>query len=301
MGNKPKGIPGRDYSGVDPDTGKYKIVRGNHVGEKAERAKRGQPSSKTQRRYDSDKHVSYWVDEDGNRHEGINPNAPKTPEDRKRKNMKICGAKRSGRSQSGPGICCQPAGWGTDHQGYGTCRHHGGLLPSHTKKAQREIAQDMVKTYGLPKDIDPQTALIEEVQRTAGHVDYLNNLIQEIEDDKGLTQRTETGVMPSVWIEMYQRERTHLVQVSAAAIRAGIAERQVRIAEEQGKLFAMVIKAIISDENLGLTNAQLAAAPKVVRKHLSALPLELEEGKKEPDIIDAIVIEDHVDEKAKVY
>lgn len=206
----------------------------------------------------------------------INPKAPKTPEDRVHKNRPICGAPRSGNSASGPGICCQAAGWGTNHVGVGLCAFHGGNTPSHVKKHDRERAAEQVAMFGLPRDIDPQTALLEEVQRTAGHIDWLKDLIQALEDPKALTQFTDAGIQPSVWIEMYQKERAHLVTVSSAAIKCGVAERQVRIAEEQGRLLAMVLQAFIRDPELQLTPRQLAFAPKIIRKHILTAPVDFE-------------------------
>jgi hypothetical protein len=56
---------------------------------------------------------------------------------------------------------------------------------------------------------------------------------------------------------------------SKMALDAGVAERQVRVAEAQGELLASVIKAILGD--LGLSKDQQAVAPGIVRRHLIAL------------------------------
>src|SRR5262245_31354772 len=62
---------------------------------------------------------------------------PTTPENRARKNP-ICGSKRSGKSSSGPGICCMPAGWGTEHLGEGYCKLHGGTNPNNNAKLLKD-------------------------------------------------------------------------------------------------------------------------------------------------------------------
>lgn len=209
----------------------------------------------------------------------INPNAP-TPETRTKKNAPICGANRTGKSQSGPGICCQTAGWGTAHPGYGHCRAHGGNLPGPSMAAEKEmraaIAAKALNTYGLPKDVDPQTALLQEVQRTAGHVDWLEDLVHNLESQDALKQYTEAGIAPAVWISMLVDERKHLVNAASAAIKCGVAERQVRIAEEQGRLLAMVLQAFMRDSELGLSPQQMVIAPKLIRKHLQQAPMALE-------------------------
>jgi hypothetical protein len=74
---------------------------------------------------------------------------------------------------------------------------------------------------------------------------------------------------PSVWVELYQEERRMLARVCKMALDAGVNERAVRVAEQQGELLAGVIKAILED--LELTKEQRQSAPGVVRRHLTAL------------------------------
>ena len=72
-----------------------------------------------------------------------------------------------------------------------------------------------------------------------------------------------------------------MVASSKAALAAGVAERTVKVAEEQGRLFAMVITRIFADSRLAITNAQKAIMPAVVRDHMMALDagdLEVEEA-----------------------
>ncbi|GAB2331733.1 hypothetical protein [Streptomyces variabilis] len=164
-----------------------------------------------------------------------------------------CGAKK----RKGGGACGQTAGWGTDHPGTGPCKLHGGTTRAHVTAARTVIAQRAVATYGLPRDIDPAAALLEEVHRTAGHVAWLARKVAELRDDDltwGITQETEKAATafpgtdtkatarPSIWLELYHRERRHLVQVSKAALDAGISERLVRLAEQQGVMLAEVIR-----------------------------------------------------------
>jgi hypothetical protein len=60
-----------------------------------------------------------------------------------------------------------------------------------------------------------------------------------------------------------------LARVCKMALDAGVAERQVRVAEAQGELLASVIKAILT--GLGLDKDQQDKAPAIVRRHLLAL------------------------------
>lgn len=182
--------------------------------------------------------------------------------------------------------CRQPALAGVD-----ACRLHcGGIARAREKgkaNLERKAAEQAVATYGLPRDIDPHTALLEEICRTAGHVDWLGRVVAELQQDDLVwgQHSTEYGIGPegpidktthqagiNVWVDLYQRERKHLVDVCKTAIACGIAERQVRIAEEQGRLIADILRAIIADPELALEPARQEVARRVAARHLRALP-----------------------------
>lgn len=166
--------------------------------------------------------------------------------------------------------CGQPAGLGTDHLGFGHCRFHGGTSKAHRVNAQHAMAAEAVANLGLDVKIDPLRALLEELWRTAGAVAWLRDRIREFPDD--LTYLTENGMKPRAFLDVYHREREHLAKVAKMCLDAGVAERQVKLAEEQGALVALAIKAILADLNLSEEQAELA--PGIVRRHLSAIPTE---------------------------
>ena len=167
---------------------------------------------------------------------------------------KLCGANKT----NGGGTCKQPAGWDTDHTGHGRCKWHGGCTPSHVNAAKREALQEAVETYGLPREIDPLDAVIEEVHRCAGHVYWLGLKIRG----------TEAELVEEPWLlQNYRTERRLLVEVCRAAIAAGYAEREVRIAEQEAALFATALRGIVED--LGVADhPQLG---KIVRRHLTLI------------------------------
>jgi hypothetical protein len=146
------------------------------------------------------------------------------------------------------------------------------------------MARRAVATYGLPREVDPGTALLEEVHRTAGHVAWLHEKVQEVDEadlvwgvveevDKGSGEFTGTdttsAAKPNVWLTLYQAERKHLTDVCKAALAAGIAERQVRLAEQQGALIVGLLQRIFDD--LDLTAEQRALIPTVVPRHLRSV------------------------------
>ncbi|GHE33317.1 hypothetical protein GCM10017673_40320 [Streptosporangium violaceochromogenes] len=185
-----------------------------------------------------------------------------------------CGGRK--RDDSGD-TCTQPAGWGTDHPGIGRCKLHGGSTPNHVTAARLEQARRDVATYGLPREIDPAAALLEEVHRTAGHVAWLAAKVAELDEGAlvwGVTEEvdkaageypgvdTTRAAKPSPWLELYQKERRHLVDVSSAAIRAGVDAALVRVTERQGALLAGAVARIL--DGLGLSPEQWARVPEVV-------------------------------------
>lgn len=165
------------------------------------------------------------------------------------------------------------------------CPTHGGRAPQVKAAATARLAAAAaardVTTYGARRDIDPAAALLELVSASAGHVTWLAARVAET-DAKALTvgvaeQRIgptgeKTVVIrsqPNVWLTLYNSERRFLAEVAAAALRAGVEERAVRLAERQGRLLCEVIAAVIAD--LDLTEAQRDRASEAVPRHLRAV------------------------------
>lgn len=141
-------------------------------------------------------------------------------------------------------------------------------------------------TYGLPREIDPADALLEEVYRTAGHVAWLEHQVRALSPEElvwGVSEEAEKKATefegtdttrkatPNVWVVLYREERKHLVDVCATAIKVGIEERRVRLAESQGALIAGVIRAVLEDPELGLDRHQREVGRGVASRHLRVL------------------------------
>jgi hypothetical protein len=119
-------------------------------------------------------------------------------------------------------------------------------------------------TYGTPVEVEPLDALLGELWRTAGHVQWLSELIAELDHEgtgqarvsgedysssgrSGLKQYTTdkglTWEKPAVWLELYQSERTHLARVAKDCLTVGIEERRVKLAESQGRMIAGMMRS----------------------------------------------------------
>jgi hypothetical protein len=95
------------------------------------------------------------------------------------------------------------------------------------------------------------------------------------EAEKGATEFAGTDTTrkaaPNVWLQLYREERKHLVDVCAIAIKIGIEERRVRLAERQGALMADVIRRLLEDPELGLDRRQQEVGRSIASRHLRVL------------------------------
>lgn len=177
-------------------------------------------------------------------------------------------------------------------KGEKACRQCGGNTPRSRaagERARRDAAAARaVANLTRLRDVDPVTALLEEVQRAAGAVAYIEGRIHELDPDGlvwGRTQSrsgyTATGSIDvttegpglNEWIRWWHIERDKLVKASAAAIAADVDTRIVQLAELQGAMLADVIAGVLDD--LHLTDEQLERVPTVVPRRLRLVSVEL--------------------------
>lgn len=160
-------------------------------------------------------------------------------------------------------------------KGATVCRNHGGASPQVRAAAARRIAereaQRALETYGVPIVTNPEDALLDEVHRTAGHVAWLGAVVAELEQQQLQQSSFLSGISePSVWLRIYQDERKHLVNVAAAALKAGVEERRVQVVESQAAQLVQVIRALLGDARLGIT-ASLEVQQQVIREAIAGV------------------------------
>lgn len=148
--------------------------------------------------------------------------------------------------------------------GSDVCRKHGGSTPQARKAAKARVAEvkarEAVVLFGLPRDVSPTEALLEEVRWSAGHVAWLREQIAQITDVTGEGR---------AFLDLYADERDRLVRIAKTTLDAGVEERRVQLAESQGALVATAIRRILG--RLGLSPAQEALVGEVVPQELRAL------------------------------
>lgn len=173
----------------------------------------------------------------------------------------LCGAKK----RDG-GICRLVAGHATTHPGIGRCRWHGGNLPTH----QLNAAKTEAVFLGAPKDINPVEALMWCIKITAGEVEWFNQQLETHSPDGPFFEETEhQGKQMHILARGRADALNRLHTYSASAIKLGIAERAVRMAELYGTSISKLLRGVLED--LQLTPAQRDRAPQIIAKHLILL------------------------------
>jgi hypothetical protein len=189
-------------------------------------------------------------------------------------------------------VCHMRAGASTTHKGIGHCSRHGGGTKEAQINADRIKVAASLATYGGPVDIDPAQALLTEVRRTAGHVEWLGRVLAAMPAESLTWGRYEVVDKPAVQpapdgsvamvaeeiksraganivLQLYQQERKHLVLVAKAAIDAGASQRMVDMFTSVGAAYVNMIERIL--DGLDLTEAQAARVPTLITGELEQI------------------------------
>lgn len=165
------------------------------------------------------------------------------------------------------------------------CNKHGGSAPQ--VKAKAAVRAEVMRwSLGEATD-DPGEVLLRMVTQSRMRVDGYSALIEQkvaeaqeqFGDDFTLESLlvgntygefgNKTGEYIRGLVQLEAQERDRLVGFAAKAIAAGLAERQVRVAERQGELLAELMRMVMADAELGLTPSQREAMPRVLRRQLT--------------------------------
>lgn len=167
------------------------------------------------------------------------------------------------------------------------CKWHGGNTPNAKKAAAQRLQEDQARTdaarFAARTDIHPADALLELVHYQAGIVDYWRGRVEDVNDadlEWGVTREktggddagTTSEAAPHIAYRLLTEAQDKLAAYAAAALKAGVDERRVRLAEQQGALVAQVIRGVLAA--LNLTPEQEALVPRVVPEQLRLLTAE---------------------------
>lgn len=156
-------------------------------------------------------------------------------------------------------------------QSFYRAQMYAGLLEEAYEAAERLRGADA--TGELPPSVDSSTdrdRAVQDLQRIfgAGGVSTLIGNTYAADKDGGVFA---TGEAIRGLVNLEAQERDRAAGMAAKAIAAGLATRQVELAERQGALVADMVRALFADPELGLSAEQLQHAPVVAARHLRAL------------------------------
>lgn len=163
------------------------------------------------------------------------------------------------------------------------CPAHGGSSPQVKAKA---AVRDAVMRWGLSDldiaDVDPGQILLRVLKQSAARAEMLAQQLEKLVSDHGgdiqaamvadtmIVTRDGEPIKAGEYIrglaELEFRERVFCRDTAAKAVAAGLATRQVELAERQGAQLAQLMLAVFDE--LGLSDEQREAAPDVLDRHL---------------------------------
>lgn len=174
--------------------------------------------------------------------------------------------------QRNDGSACR--GWRVP--GSDKCRRH---LPNPKARAKAAVRAEVFNWGFRDEHGDPGEILLKLVTQSAARAErYAAELEEHVAGSPTLREALvaqaygEFGPVGDYirgLVVLEAQERDRCVAFAAKAIAAGLATRQVELAERQGKLIAEVLRAVLGDSELGLTAEQQAAAPAAIRRHLA--------------------------------
>lgn len=152
-----------------------------------------------------------------------------------------------GDKRQSEGECTRPAGWGTDHVGFGRCKLHGGSTPSHRKAgrlraveadARSVLAREGVSPIGDPlAKIAELAATADAMQKAlAARVNALTEL--RFTDSQG-AERVQPELV--LWERALDRTERFCVDLG----RLGYAEQLVRLATRQTDMLEQIVRGAL--------------------------------------------------------
>lgn len=159
--------------------------------------------------------------------------------------------------------------------GQTVCRMHGGATPVARQAAARRLAEQAAHaelarlSLTAAPDIDPADALLRSIAASYSMCQHLRAIVETLPDDS-LTEReyTEGGMrrVTAAEVDLLHTWETLHARVCLGALKAGIDERRIRLAEQQATTIVTVLRAALADLGLDPGDHQVG---ETVARHLS--------------------------------
>lgn len=174
-------------------------------------------------------------------------------------------------------------------RGLRVCLRHGGGSKKARAAATRNLEQEkltrVARRLGTPHtDLDPAQALLDLVASKAGEVEWLRHQVELLETDGDLWwgetkvvgkdnaefgeqfERTEEARQHVVYTLLHKAQ-DQLARYAAETLKAGVDERQVKLAEQTGAQFETVLTSLLTAISATPEQMQTAATeiPRILR------------------------------------
>lgn len=174
-------------------------------------------------------------------------------------------------------------------RGLKVCMAHGGASRKSRAAAARNLEQEklarVARRLGTPHDnLDPAQALLDLVAAKAGEVEWLRHQVETLEHEGDLWwgetkvvakdnpelgaqfDRTEEARQHIVYA-MLHKAQDQLARYAAETLKAGVDERQVRVAERTGEQFEAVLTSLLTAIQATPDQMRVAATeiPRILR------------------------------------
>lgn len=174
-------------------------------------------------------------------------------------------------------------------RGAKTCLRHGSGSKKARAAAARNLEQEkltrVARRLGTPHtDLDPAQALLDLVASKAGEVEWLRHQVELLETDGDLWwgktkvvgkdnpefgeqyERTEEARQHVVYTLLHKAQ-DQLARYAAETLKAGVDERQVKLAEQTGAQFETVLTSLLTAISATPEQMQTAATeiPRILR------------------------------------
>jgi hypothetical protein len=190
----------------------------------------------------------------------------------------FCGAKLANRE----GTCRAPSGRGTTHPGWGRCKLHGGATESHIEAAQMAQAAATAQLFGVPRDVDPITGMLETYHATMGVLDAIEAMCMQLlpaEVVWGIVKEKRTGEVESdgedgltpvereyapgvhIWVKLLAEWHDRAFSEAERILKLNLDSRRVELAQSH----VAAIVAVLLSPDLALSGDQRRAAARIMR------------------------------------
>lgn len=182
-----------------------------------------------------------------------------------------CGAKT--RQEQSAEFCGRPAGWGTDHVGYGPCKLHSGNTKSQRAIAAKLKADHEARTLLADLQVEPVDDPLTALSQLAGQIvawqKAVAALVNKLGEDSIRYEGNTGAEQLRAEIGMYERAMDRAGKVLADIARLDIDARLARIEEEKARVLMEAVQAGL--QAISVTPEQAATVKKVMARHLRAV------------------------------